>query len=87
MSQESQPHISWFTKLMSLENIFKATVLFVTLFVQGVIVFYNLKSEIHDNKTFDTAEKQVINYRLQNLEARFQQAEAILPKEIKIEPK
>ena len=83
MPQEQQTPIGWFTKLMSAENIFKASVLFLTLFIQGTIVFYNVKQEIHDNKTNDTADKQVINYRLAYLE----QQVGIIPKETKIEPR
>lgn len=68
-------------KIFSSENIIKALFGAVGLFMQGVIVFYNVKQEIHDNKILDTADKQVINFRLQALEQNF----GILPKETKIE--
>ncbi len=73
--------------LFKTENIYKAAFAMIGLLIQGVCIFYSVKQEIHDNKTFDTAEKQIINYRLQSLESHFTQAQAILPKEIKIEPK
>lgn len=46
--------------------------------------FYLLKSEIHDAKSSDKADKQVINYRLTELE-RCCNISAIKPEEIKIE--
>lgn len=73
-------------KILTGENALKACVFLAGMFIQGVILFNNVKAEIHDNKTMDSADKQVINFRLQNLESHFQHAEAILPKEIQITP-
>ena len=58
----------------------------IKIIVGGVVLFSMLKQEIHDNKTFDTADKQIINYRLKDLEkcCNLNQI-AILPKEINIE--
>jgi len=69
-------------KLWSTENLIK----FCGLFVMLVAQYYMLKQEIHDNKTFDTAEKQIINYRLNDLEKHCGISQvAILPKEPNIE--
>lgn len=45
--------------------------------------YYMLKTEIHDTRTMDKADKQIINYRLTELEKRCN-ISAIRPKEIKI---
>ena len=72
--------------LFKTENLIKASVFIIVIATQGVLLFSNIKQEIHDNKTLDVADKQIINFRLQNLESRFQQA-AILPKKPKLEIK
>ena len=51
-------------KIWSTENVIKLGGLFIMLCTQ----YFLLKQEINDNKTFDTADKQVINFRLNALE-------------------
>lgn len=48
--------------------------------------YFLLKTEIHDAKTMDAADKQVINYRLADLE-RCCNLSAIKPEEVKITSK
>ena len=51
-------------------------------FIIGMMVFRNdVVSEIRSNKVFDTADKQVINYRLNELE----KCCAIKPRELAVE--
>jgi len=58
----------------------------IKIIVGGAILFFMLKQEIHDNKTFDTAEKQIINFRLNDLEKHCGiNNMAILPKETELE--
>ena len=51
-------------------------------FIVGLVIFRNdVVSEIRSNKVFDTADKQVINYRLSDLE----KCCAIKPRELAVE--
>jgi hypothetical protein len=70
-------------KIWSSENLIKLFGLGLMLGTQ----FFLLKQEIHDNKTLDNADKQVINYRLNELEkcCNIQNQFAILPKETQLE--
>jgi len=74
---ENQPTdpSKWFTPA----DIVKGIVFFSGMIISTVSLFYNLKSEIHDNKIFNEADKRIVNYRLNSLEAHFSQS-AILPK-------
>lgn len=69
-----QPANSYFTP----ENVFKLCGLLITATIQGCVLFFMLKTEIHDNKVLDTADKQIINFRLASLENQA----AVLPKDI-----
>ncbi|CAK0764637.1 hypothetical protein CCP3SC1AL1_350005 [Gammaproteobacteria bacterium] len=67
--------------IFTTENLFKGTMFLMTMFLQGVIVFYNVKAEIHDNKINYEADKRVVEFRLHAIEQNM----AVLPKEVKIE--
>lgn len=54
--------------LLSKENILKGAVLVIGFIAQGFLLFYNVRSEIHDNKTNYEADKRIIEFRLSALD-------------------
>lgn len=71
--------------LFSTENLIKGFIMSVGLAIQGFVVFFNLKAEIHDNKTNYDADKRIIEYRLRDLENCCNGKLAVRPKELKLE--
>jgi hypothetical protein len=57
----------------------------IMFILQGFTLYFNLRSEIHDNKTNYEADKKIINYRLADLEDCCNGRFGIKPKELKFE--